>query len=111
MRMILTGILKEDGHTIVGEGECAADAIRLMNELRPDVLTLDVVMPIVDGLATLEAIQAIMKTHADAKIIMVSAMGQSEIMLECIRAGAREFIVKPFQSEKIKETIQRLIAG
>ena len=110
MRMMLSSILAEEGHQTVGQGENASQAIDQYQIHRPDLLTIDIVMPEVDGINSLEAIKRILDLDRNAKIVVVSAMGQKDIIVECIQAGVKDFIVKPFQPEKIKATIQRLLS-
>lgn len=111
MRMMLSNVLVEDEHEIVGEAENAKQAVDMFRELKPDIVTLDIVMPEVDGITSLEAIKAILKESSKAQILMVSAMGQKDIMMECLQAGAKDFIVKPFDPKKIKQTVKRLTAA
>ena len=110
MRMMLSGILSEDGHEVVGQGENAKMAIEQYSSLKPDIMTLDIIMPEIDGINSVHAIKEILAHDQNAKIIVVSAMGQKDIMVECLQAGVKDFIVKPFQPEKVKATVQRILA-
>ena len=109
MRKILADILTGEGHKIVGEAENAKEAIELYKKLKPDIVTMDIIMPEIDGIDTLKAIKQILKSDKDAKIVIVSAMGQQDMVVESIQAGAKDFIVKPFQRSRITESITRLL--
>lgn len=109
MRKILSDILSEEGHKIVGEAENAKEAIELYKKLKPDIVTMDIIMPEIDGINTLKAIKQILKSDKDARIVIVSAMGQQEMVVESIQAGAKDFVVKPFQRSRITESIARIL--
>ena len=106
MRMILKDILIRDGYDVVGEAENGEEAVRMYNELHPDVVTLDIAMPEMDGIAALKAIK---NEHPHAKVVMVSAMNQQNQAIEAIRAGASDFFIKPLQSERVAEAIERAL--
>ncbi|MCG8500306.1 MAG: response regulator [Firmicutes bacterium] len=106
MRMMIKDILSKNGYDVVGEAENGAKAIEKYKELYPELVIMDITMPEVDGIA---AVKEIKKTNADAKIIMCSAMGQQAMVIESIQAGARDFIVKPFQAERVIEAIKKVI--
>ena len=108
MRRMLTDILNKDGHKVVGEAENANEAVELYKKLKPDVVTFDIIMPEVNGVDTLQAIRKIVQQDKKAKIVMVSTMGQQEQIVEAIQAGAKEFIVKPFQPSQVTNAVQRL---
>lgn len=97
MRKTISDILTEEGHEIVGEAENAKEATELYSILKPDLVTLDIIMPEVEGVDTISALKGIIKADPKARVVMVSAMGQEEVVEECIQAGARDFIIKPFQ--------------
>jgi two-component system, chemotaxis family, chemotaxis protein CheY len=109
MRKILSDIFSEAGHKIVGAAENAKEAIELYKKLRPDIVTMDIIMPEIGGIDTLKAIKQILKSDKNAKIVIVSAMGQQDMVVESIQAGAKDFIVKPFQRSQITEAIARLL--
>ena len=112
MRMVLSDILTKDGHKIVGQAENAQEAVKSYRELKPDLMTLDVIMPEIDGVNFLKAIKVILAEDKEAKIIMISSMGQQqEIVNECILAGARDFITKPFKPPQVKEAIRHVLNG
>jgi len=106
MRMTLSNILKKANHEIVGEGENGKEAVELYRSLQPDVVTLDITMPVMNGI---EAVKAIKKLDPHAKIIMCSAMGQQKMVVEAIEAGAADFIVKPFEESRVIEALSRAL--
>lgn len=105
MRMQLKNIFESLGHEVVGEAENGQVAIDLYDELQPDLVTMDITMPEMNGV---EAVKGIKKNHPNATIIMCSAMGQQQMVLEAIQAGAKDFIVKPFDQERIKQAIEKI---
>ncbi len=107
MRTMLKDILVEAGHWVIGEGGTGEEAIQLYAALKPDLITLDVVMPQQSGVTTVHAILAL---DAKARIIMVSSSGQMEIAEEALRAGAKAFIPKPFEPESVKECIRKVLS-
>ena len=107
MRVTLRNILTKEGHEVVGEAENGEEAVAKYEELRPDVVTMDITMPKMDGIA---AVKVIMESHPDAKIIMCTAMGQKNMVLEAIQAGAKDFIVKPFQPYRVTEGIAKVVS-
>ncbi len=108
-RKLLTDILKKEGHEVTGEAENAAEAVKLYKKLKPDIVTMDIIMPEKEGLDGIGAVKAIVKDDPNAKIIMVSAMGQQEMMVDAIQAGAKDFIVKPFQPSNVLNSINKLL--
>lgn len=106
MRMTLGKILKNAGHTIVAEGENGKEAIVLYNLHQPDVVTMDMTMPEMTGI---EAVREIKKMNPQARIIMCSAMGQQKMIVEAIEAGAKDFIIKPFDESRVLEAIERIL--
>lgn len=106
MRITLSNILKKANHEVVGEGENGVDAVRLYRELDPDIVTMDITMPEMSGL---EAVKEIKKEFPNAKVIMCSAMGQQKMVVEAIEAGAKDFIVKPFDENRVLEAINRVL--
>jgi len=107
MRMMLKNVLSEAGYEIVGEAENGAVAVSKHRELRPDLTTMDITMPEMDGLAALKEIRA---ADPSARVVMCSAMGQQSMVIESIQAGARDFIVKPFQPDRVLEAVQKALA-
>ncbi|MDR3561214.1 MAG: response regulator [Negativicutes bacterium] len=106
MRMMLKRILTGKGHEVVGEAGNGNQALALYKELKPDVTTMDITMPELDGLGALKLIRAEDKT---AKVVMVSAIGQKEIMTEAIRSGASDFLVKPFEEEQVIMVVNKIL--
>ncbi len=107
MRTMISDILKQAGFEVVGEASSGVEAIEKYKELQPDLVTMDIVMPDMGGI---DAVREIMKTDPSARILMCSAMGQQGLVVEAIQAGARDFIVKPFQPSRVLEAVQRLLA-
>ena len=105
MRTILKGILERAGCTVVGEAINGLDAFNKYKDLRPDLVTMDITMPDVDGIQGLTLIK---NFDSNAKIIMCSAMGQKAFVLEAIKNGAIDFIVKPFEESRVIEAINKV---
>ena len=105
MRLVLRRILTQAGHRILGEAKDGEEAVRMYADLRPDCMTLDIVMPKMNGI---EAVKEIMSFDPSAKIIMVTALGQEAFVLDAIKSGAREFIIKPFRNEEIVKALFRV---
>lgn len=106
-RRILRGILESAGHTIVGEAKDGKEGVDLFRQLSPELVTMDITMPVVDGV---EAMKVIHEMGPDAKVVMVTAAGQKGKVVECLRDGASEFITKPLDADKIIETIAKVLA-
>ncbi|HHY77121.1 MAG TPA: response regulator [Clostridiales bacterium] len=106
MRMMIKDVLVKNGFTIAGEAENGAKAVDKYKELNPDLVIMDITMPEVDGI---QAVREIKKIDPSAKIIMCSAMGQQAMVIEAIQAGAKDFIVKPFQAERIIEAVKKVL--
>ncbi len=107
MRMMIKNIVSKHGYEVVGEAENGAIAVELYKEFRPDLVTMDITMPEMDGV---EGVKNIRQFDPEAKIIMCSAMGQQAMVMEAIQAGAKDFIVKPFQQDRILQAIERVLA-
>ncbi|OQA06375.1 MAG: Chemotaxis protein CheY [Firmicutes bacterium ADurb.Bin373] len=107
MRMMIKNILIKNGYEICGEAENGQTAIELYKELKPDLITMDITMPEMNGIEVVKAIRAF---DPGANIIMCSAMGQQAMVMEAIQAGAKDFIVKPFQQDRILQAIGRVLA-
>ena len=106
MRMMLKDILTKNGYEIAGEAENGLKAVEKYKELQPDLVIMDITMPEMDGI---QAVREIKKINPDAKIMMCSAMGQQAMVIESIQAGARDFVVKPFQAERVIESVKKII--
>ena len=106
MRRMLGDILKQGGYEGVGEASNGKESLEQYKKSKPDIVTMDIVMPEMGGI---EAVKEIMKLDKTAKIIMVSAMGQQQLVVEAIQAGAKDFVVKPFESSRILSAIERIL--
>jgi two-component system chemotaxis response regulator CheY len=106
MRMMIKDVLSKNGFEICGEAENGAKAIEKFKEVNPDLVIMDITMPEVDGI---QAVKEIKKMNGAAKVIMCSAMGQQAMVIEAIQAGAKDFIVKPFQAERIIEAVKKVL--
>ncbi len=107
MRTMIADILTQAGYQVVGEAESGVDAVRRYQELKPDLVTMDIVMPEMGGI---DAVREIVKLDPQARILMCSAMGQQALVVEAIQAGAKDFVVKPFQPARVLEAVQRLLS-
>jgi two-component system, chemotaxis family, chemotaxis protein CheY len=106
MRTMLKKLLEDNGYQIAGEAGTGEEAIQKYKILQPDLVTMDITMPDMDGIS---AVKEIMALDLKAKIIMCSAMGQQSLVLDAIKAGAKDFIVKPFQQERVLEAVKRVL--
>ncbi len=106
MRTMISDILSGAGYEVVGEAESGVQAIERYRELRPDLVTMDIVMPDMGGI---DAVREITRLHPEARILMCSAMGQQALVVEAIQAGAKDFVVKPFQPARVLEAVQRVL--
>jgi two-component system chemotaxis response regulator CheY len=105
MRMTLRNVLEKNGYEIVGEAEDGYQAVEQYMLSKPDLVTMDITMPNMDGIT---AIKKIMEKDPEAKIVVVSAMGQKALVIEALNSGAKDFIVKPFQPDRIVEALQKV---
>jgi len=105
-RKMLRNILESSGHEIVDEAVNGQDGVQKFQALKPDVITLDITMPIVDGVEALKMIKAL---DPNSKVIMVTAAGQKNKMIDCIKAGANEFLTKPFDQQEILDVIAKMV--
>ena len=106
MRMMIKDILSKNGYNVAGEAENGLKAIEKYKEVSPDLVLMDITMPEMDGI---QALKEIKKQDANARVIMCSAMGQQAMVIESIQAGAKDFIVKPFQAERVLEAVKKVI--
>jgi len=106
MRTMVADILQHAGFEVVGEAESGVQAVEKYKQLRPDLVTMDIVMPDMGGI---DAVREICKHDPAAKVLMCSAMGQQALVVEAIQAGARDFVVKPFQPSRVLEAVQRVL--
>lgn len=107
MRMMIKDILRKGGYEVVGEAEDGSKAIEKYKELMPDLVTMDITMPDMDGIS---AVKEIRKVNPNALIIMCSAMGQQAMVIDAIQAGAKDFVVKPFQPDRVLEAIRKVLS-
>jgi two-component system chemotaxis response regulator CheY len=107
MRVTLKNILTQNGFEVVGEAANGLESVELYKSLKPDVVTMDITMPEMDGLAALKEIRA---HDPGANVVMCTAMGQKNMVVDAIQAGAKDFIVKPFQPDRVLEAINKLAA-
>jgi len=106
MRMMVKDILTKNGYNVVGEAENGAIAVDKYMELIPDLVIMDITMPEMDGL---QAVREIRKRAPESRIIMCSAMGQQAMVIDAIQSGAKDFIVKPFQSDRVIEAVSKAL--
>ncbi len=106
MRMMIKDILTKNGYNIAGEAENGLKAIEKYNETKPDLVLMDITMPELDGI---QALKKIREADANATVIMCSAMGQQAMVIEAIQSGAKDFIVKPFQAERVLEAVKKVV--
>lgn len=107
MRNLLRDIFEAAEWQVVGEAENGLQAIEQFNALQPDLVTMDIVMPELNGL---DAMQKILEEHPQAKIVMCSALGQESMVMEAIKGGAKDFIIKPFQDDQVLDVVERVCA-
>jgi len=108
MRMMIKDILSKNGFDIVAEAADGVQAVEKYKESSPDLVTMDITMPEMDGIAALKEIK---KINPSAKVIMCSAMGQQAMVIDAIQAGAKDFIVKPFQADRVLEAINKTLGN
>jgi two-component system, chemotaxis family, chemotaxis protein CheY len=107
MRTMLSDIFVEAGWEVVAEAESGEQAIEDYNNFKPDIVTMDVVMPEMSGI---DALQKILKIDPEARIVVCSALGQKHLIIDAIQAGAKDFIVKPFKKEQVLEVVERVVS-
>ena len=108
MRKVIKDTLSKAGYTEIFEAEDGAMAVEKYNEIKPDLVLMDITMPNMDGLEALKAIRA---KNSAANVVMCSAMGQEAMVIDAIQSGARDFIVKPFKPERIMKTVTTILGG
>jgi two-component system chemotaxis response regulator CheY len=105
--MMLKKVLVDNGHEIVGEAGNGMEAVQHYRQLQPDLVTMDITMPKMDGI---EAVKHIHEENPLARIIMVTALGQKAVITDALKAGASDFIVKPFDPEQVIETVKKVLS-
>ena len=108
MRMMLKDTLTKNGYTEVFEAVDGADAVEKFKEIGPDLVVMDITMPNMDGLEALKAIRAL---NGSANVVMCSAMGQESMVMEAVRFGAKDFIVKPFKPDRVLKTVNSILGN
>ena len=106
MRTMISDILTQAGFEVIGEAENGVQAVERYDQLKPDLVTMDIVMPDMGGI---EAVREICQKDPEARVLMCSAMGQQALVVEAIQAGAKDFVVKPFQPSRVLEAVQRVL--
>ena len=106
MRMMIKDILTKNGYTVCGEAENGLRAVEKYSELNPDLVLMDITMPEMDGI---QALKKIKENDSSASVIMCSAMGQQAMVIESIQSGAKDFIVKPFQADRVIEAVKKVV--
>ena len=106
MRMMIKDILTKNGYNVAGEAENGVKAVEKYNELKPDLVLMDITMPEMDGI---QALKKIKEADSSVLVIMCSAMGQQAMVIESIQAGAKDFIVKPFQADRVIEAVKKVV--
>jgi two-component system, chemotaxis family, chemotaxis protein CheY len=108
VRKTLAEILTQAHYQVIGEAADGAEAIKLFEQHSPDLVTMDLVMPLMSGIDATRRIVAIQK---NAKVVIISAMGQENLVMEAINAGAKDFLLKPFNSKDVLKTVERALLG
>ncbi len=108
MRMMLKDTLTKNGYTDIYEAVDGADAVEKFKEIGPDLVVMDITMPNMDGLEALKAIRAL---NGSANVVMCSAMGQESMVMDAVRSGAKDFIVKPFKPDRVLKTVNSILGG
>jgi len=106
MRMMIKDVLTKNGFEVIGEAENGKIAIERYKELNPDLVIMDITMPEMNGIDALKGIKA---ANSAAKVVMCSAMGQQAMVIEAIQSGAKDFIVKPFQADRVCEAVRKVL--
>ncbi len=106
MREMIREIIEPEGFEVVGEAADGVQAVESYQELKPDLITMDIVMPRCSGL---DAVRKILAVHPEARVVMVSALGQESLVKEAMEAGAKDFIVKPFKPDRVLATLRKAV--
>lgn len=111
MRQVLTTIFIAEGHEVCGEASNAKDGVEKYKTLKPDLVTMDIVMPMMEELDGIGAVKEIIKLDPKAKILIISAMSQQALVVEAIRLGAKDFLNKPVNPDRLKDTVRKILAN
>ena len=106
MRQMIREIIEPEGYEVVGEATNGIEAVDQFEQLHPDIVTMDIVMPKRSGI---DAVKGILAKHPGAKVVMCSALGQETLVMEALQAGARDFIVKPFKPDSVISTLEKIL--
>ncbi|MBU1862721.1 MAG: response regulator [Candidatus Omnitrophica bacterium] len=106
IRLMLKDILQDSGYTVVGEAKNGIEAMQKFKELKPDIVTMDIIMPEKDGI---DALVGILREDNEAKVVMVTAIDQRDSLMKAIRAGATDYIVKPFEDERVVLAVKKAL--
>ncbi len=106
IRLMIKDIVEFNGYEVVGEANNGAEAVQMYGELKPDLVTMDIIMPELDGIGALEQI---LKEYPDAKVVMVTAIDQRDSLMKAIRLGATDYIVKPFENERVISAVKKAL--
>ncbi|MBM3274465.1 MAG: response regulator [Candidatus Sericytochromatia bacterium] len=106
MRTVLRTILTKNGYEVAGEAADGTEALGKYSEVRPDLVTMDIIMPKMTGL---EALKQLMGTHPEAKVIMCTADNSREMVINCLKAGAKDYVIKPFSVERLLDAIKKAV--
>lgn len=106
MRMMIKNVLTQNGYEVAGEASNGQEALVLYEKVKPDLVTLDITMPEMDGIQTLKEL---LKMDPSANVIMVTAMGQQQLVIDAIQVGAKDFVVKPFQPDRLIEAVRKAL--
>ena len=109
MRQLLIKIFVDEGYEVCAEAGTARDAVEKYKKFKPDLVTMDIVMPMMEELDGIGAVKEITKFDPDARVIIVSVMGEQSLVVEAIRAGARDFVVKPVRPARLLEVVRGLL--
>ena len=111
MRQVLTTIFIAEGHEVCSEASNAKDGVEKYKTLKPDLVTMDIVMPMMEELDGIGAVKEIIKLDPKAKILIISAMSQQALVVEAIRLGAKDFLNKPVNPDRLKDTVRKILAN
>jgi two-component system chemotaxis response regulator CheY len=109
MRKMISGILIAEGYDICAQASCAKEAVEKFKQYKPDLVTMDIVMPMMEELDGIGAVREIIKLDPSARILICSVLGQQSMVVEAIRAGAKDFVTKPVKPERLVEVVKNIL--